>query len=87
MPFAFASSYRASSSVSAFEAGLSRWRYEILALKKDFDKMKGKLKARLYDAKKKKIQVENEVAAICRCGSSKKKPFCDGSHQTVGFTD
>ncbi|MCX6266377.1 MAG: (4Fe-4S)-binding protein [Bacteroidetes bacterium] len=41
----------------------------------------------LRDAKKKKIQIENEVAAICRCGASKKKPFCDGSHQAVGFTD
>ena len=39
------------------------------------------------DAQKKKIQIDNEVVAICRCGASKKKPFCDGSHQTVGFTD
>ncbi len=39
------------------------------------------------DTKKKKIKIENEVAAICRCGGSKKKPFCDGSHQTVGFKD
>jgi uncharacterized Fe-S cluster protein YjdI len=39
------------------------------------------------DAKKKKIKIDNEVAAICRCGASKKKPFCDGSHQKVGFTD
>lgn len=41
----------------------------------------------LRDAKKKKIKVENEVAAICRCGASKKKPFCDGSHLTAGFKD
>ncbi|MFZ4521999.1 MAG: (4Fe-4S)-binding protein [Bacteroidales bacterium] len=41
----------------------------------------------LRDSKKKKIQVDNEVAAICRCGGSKKKPFCDGSHQAIGFTD
>jgi hypothetical protein len=39
------------------------------------------------DTKKKKIKIENEVAAICRCGGSKKKPFCDGSHQTIGFKD
>lgn len=41
----------------------------------------------LRDAKKKKIRIENEVAALCRCGASKKKPFCDGTHQSIGFKD
>ncbi len=25
------------------------------------------------------------VAALCRCGQSKNKPNCDGSHRTAGF--
>lgn len=30
--------------------------------------------------------VEREVIALCRCGASKNKPFCDASHKALGFT-
>ncbi|MBL7994183.1 CDGSH iron-sulfur domain-containing protein [bacterium] len=26
-----------------------------------------------------------ESFALCRCGGSKNKPFCDGTHKTNGF--
>jgi CDGSH-type Zn-finger protein len=29
--------------------------------------------------------VERWPVALCRCGGSTKKPFCDGTHSRVGF--
>jgi uncharacterized Fe-S cluster protein YjdI len=32
------------------------------------------------------VLAELEKAALCRCGQSQNKPFCDGSHKQAGFT-
>ncbi len=41
---------------------------------------------RLVDAEGNAFEVE-ETFSLCRCGASKNKPFCDGSHKEIGFTD
>ena len=38
----------------------------------------------LKDAEGKTFPVENRMA-LCRCGASSTKPFCDGTHSKIGF--
>lgn len=39
----------------------------------------------LLDSEGNKIAVEKETIALCRCGASTNKPFCDGTHSKIGF--
>ena len=32
-------------------------------------------------------EASREHYALCRCGKSKRKPFCDGAHWEAGFKD
>ena len=41
----------------------------------------------MRDPNKKKIKAKTETVALCRCGASKTKPFCDGNHLAEKFMD
>jgi CDGSH-type Zn-finger protein len=40
---------------------------------------------RLTDQHGDEIVVERETIALCRCGKSRMRPFCDGTHKLVRF--
>jgi hypothetical protein len=40
---------------------------------------------RLLDADSRPIENTRTPAALCRCGKSRCKPFCDGTHKQSGF--
>jgi CDGSH-type Zn-finger protein len=39
----------------------------------------------LLDADGNEFRAERATVAVCRCGGSQNKPFCDGTHPKVGF--
>ena len=43
---------------------------------------KGRVEVRDADGN---VYPAKETVALCRCGASTKKPFCDGTHSKVGF--
>ena len=41
--------------------------------------------ALFIDADGKESPVQGKVVALCRCGGSQNKPFCDGTHRKNDF--
>ncbi|HYM56893.1 MAG TPA: CDGSH iron-sulfur domain-containing protein [Solirubrobacteraceae bacterium] len=40
---------------------------------------------RLLDQEGNEIEVDRRTVALCRCGKSQLRPFCDGTHKAVRF--
>jgi CDGSH-type Zn-finger protein len=40
---------------------------------------------RLEDMHGREIEVDRATIALCRCGKSRSRPFCDGTHKLVRF--
>ncbi len=40
----------------------------------------------LVDQDGNSIDVRRKTVALCRCGKSKIRPFCDGTHSAIKFT-
>jgi CDGSH-type Zn-finger protein len=40
---------------------------------------------RLEDQNGETIETDRETIALCRCGKSRQRPFCDGTHKLVRF--
>ena len=40
---------------------------------------------KLVDADGNDFATDKPMIALCRCGISENRPFCDGSHQRCGF--
>ncbi len=32
------------------------------------------------------VDSQRSIVALCRCGKSRTRPFCDGTHKLTGFT-
>jgi len=41
---------------------------------------------RLVDQDGQEIEVDRKTIALCRCGRSRLRPFCDGSHKLTRFS-
>ncbi len=40
---------------------------------------------KIVDPEGREWTVDREVIALCRCGGSANKPFCDGTHARIAF--
>ncbi len=39
----------------------------------------------VQDQEGNELALERRTIALCRCGKSRMRPFCDGTHRAIGF--
>lgn len=39
----------------------------------------------IVDQDGREVEVRRPIVALCRCGKSQTRPFCDGTHKAIGF--
>ncbi|MFL5899156.1 MAG: CDGSH iron-sulfur domain-containing protein [Solirubrobacterales bacterium] len=39
----------------------------------------------VQDQEGNELSLERRTIALCRCGKSRMRPFCDGTHKLIGF--
>lgn len=66
------------------DSGKNDAKVEIQTLKNGPLMIKGDCEMRDSDGNLKKLSGNN---ALCRCGASNDKPFCDGTHTKINFAD
>ena len=42
---------------------------------------------RVLDDSGQEVELTRRTVALCRCGKSRQKPWCDGTHKAVHFRD
>jgi CDGSH-type Zn-finger protein len=60
-------------------------RVEIKARRNGPYKVTGPIRLIDADGNEYELGEEGEPIALCRCGGSTTKPFCDGTHSRIGF--
>jgi CDGSH-type Zn-finger protein len=60
---------------------------EIMVRKNASFRVTGPFRLVDHEGKEIPLPVGKPSVALCRCGQSLKKPFCDATHKTCGFFD
>lgn len=64
---------------------MSKYKDEVIEIIKNGPYVAFNIKL-ILDSRGEQLETSPQMS-LCRCGHSQKKPFCDGTHQDIGFND